>query len=237
MGRNKAIEDSVLIELIKEYWGKNCCGDQRKLKLTAITRYINENGYPDYAVESLRRNENARAYIDVLARDSRDTAQRVVAAYKTIDIDVFLDTHKTRASLKQALTELDGYYSLVSEAAAAVEKRYRNLEKEYAALLQEVKNLSDENLRLSQLEEPMKAEIKSLKEEKRALQSVVNDYVYPDIANELLVRMGVLTNVDSVIKVSGLDEMLITGDTVLDKNDKPVFGSNVIEGLFKILED
>ena len=126
MGRNKAIEDSVLIELIKEYWGKSCCGDQRKLKLTAITRYINENGYPDYAVESLRRNVNARAYIDVLARDSRDTEQRVVAAYKTIDIDVFLNTHKTRASLKQALTELDGYYRLVSEAAASVEKRYRD---------------------------------------------------------------------------------------------------------------
>ena len=68
MARKKMIEDDVLFGLIEKYHRLNCVYNNTKIKLPQLVEFIGRNGYPDYRIESLRRNEKARAHIESLNR-------------------------------------------------------------------------------------------------------------------------------------------------------------------------
>lgn len=97
MARNKSIPDDRLIALIHSYFTIECKKDVTKLKFPDITAYITAHGYPDYQVTTLRRTQAAREYIESLKEAEEKTAEVNVAAYKTLDIDEFLENHQPRA--------------------------------------------------------------------------------------------------------------------------------------------
>ena len=79
-----------------------------------------------------------------------------------------------------------------------------------------------------------KKRIQELEKELKAYKSVVETYVYPEIANELLTKEGAIRQTDEIIKADSLENDIITATTDIKKISKS--RSNVIEGLFK-LED
>lgn len=78
--------------------------------------------------------------------------------------------------------------------------------------------------------------IKGLRSENQTLKTLISDYVYPEIANELSVKAGVLKKGESTIMPDKLEEMIISDVSAVEK-DAAQSGSNVIQGLFDILEE
>jgi len=99
MGRSKIIDDKTLLDLIQKYYIEDCKGNANKLKLPALTEYIINNGYPNYTVTTLRRNEKARQYIDSLKQSTEEKSLAVLSTYKTLDVEAFLNTNKTHLVL------------------------------------------------------------------------------------------------------------------------------------------
>lgn len=235
MSKQKMISDSALLSLIKEYFDKECKGNARKLKLPLITAYIASHGYPSYQVTTLRRNEKAREYIDSLIK--ANTAVQDVIIFKPLDIEDFLSSNRTPKALRTALSSLDSYYHTIAETSNAMNQNYKSLEKKCEKLTKENEELKTTASEYKQLLLSKKAEIKELGSENDMLYSIVTDYVYPEIANELLKRDGDLVKEQTTVKAEQLDKELVYSKTNIDIVPEFSSGSNVIRGLFQSLED
>lgn len=236
MGRKKIIADNDVLTLVKRYIHEEYVGNPNELKLSKIAEYIRANGHPNYAVESLRRNPLVREYIGTLKQVQREEALSLISAYRTLDVETFLDTHRTRASLKCALVELDGYYCSIAAAAAELSEKHKALDKKWRQAAIELGELHKQSQELSSALEAVKKENKALLADKQALKSIVEDYVYPDIAKKLLAADGLIPEEESSIDTDKLGSMLITGSTRIEKHPVLKAGSNVVEAIFNKFE-
>ena len=231
MGRKKEIEDPELIKMIDTFFKEECNSNPRKLTLPAITAYINRNGHPNYRVESLRRTPTARKHIELLVASNKETNQKIVSAYKTLDVDTFLSVNKTHSALVRALTELDTYYKSVVEAATKISKRNVELEKENDTLKQENQAIKQTNNNSSDNIIILKNDLSQLKKENKKLRSLIKEYLYPEIANDLLKKEGLLKKGESIVDESALQNNLIKADTDVNNINHDI-KSNVIRDLF-----
>ena len=78
-------------------------------------------------------------------------------------------------------------------------------------------------------------ETKTYKVELDAYKSIVDTYVYPEIANELLVKEGALRKTETPLKDNALKDNIITSTTDIKKTVRS--DSNVIHGLFDMFDD
>lgn len=237
MGRNKVIEDNDLIELIQRFYIEECKSNAKKLKLPEMTEYVVQNGFPNYKVESLRRNKIARNYIDSLKEIEDGKTLCILATYKTLDVESFLDTNKTRESFKKALINLDSYYRTVANAATEVNKKYKVLEQKYEEISEKLNNAQKEIGELACNISSLKDKNKSLKNDNNVIKGIVDNYVYPDIANELLIKDGVLSNVNTSIDTDKLEKKLLSADSKIEKKSTARSGSATIQNIFDKFED
>ena len=219
MARPKQIEDDVLLDLIKKFFNDECRGNIKKLKASEIVKYINANGYPDYPATTLRRTPIATKYIEELKATVVDEHYVTSVSYQTIDAALLVDSNRSRDTLIKAITDRDNYYKMIADSAAQTFERYNTLSRKYDTEVIARKKSEDT--------------VSTLKELK-AYKSVVETYVYPEIANELLAKEGAIRQTDEIIKADSLENDIITATTDIKKISKS--RSNVIEGLFK-LED
>ena len=232
MARPKLIEDSVLLKLIQEYFDEECNGDIKKLKASEITRYINAHGHPNYPASTLRRTKAAVDFIESLKKQSSNERYLTVAAYQTIDAAALVDSNKSRNRLICAITERDLYYKRIADSAAHFFEKQDQLKKKYDA--EKEKNLILTN-KIEELEQQIKAdktELKKLRDELKATNSIIKTYVYPEIANELLEKEGIIRKTEHLLKEESIENEIITTTTDVKAFSKS--NSNVIEGLFDI---
>ena len=227
MARRKTVEDDVLVSLIDQFFEENRVSG--KVNLSKIAEYVRSHGYPDYAVESLRRNNVARTHISTISSVSELLIEQIMT-YKTLDVEEFLTTHPTRASMKSALTALDGYYHAISDQAVKTGKKYRLLLRDTQVLRNE-KDAVEKSLVI------LSKEVRCLKEQNKKLTEIIKNYLYPDIANDLLVKEGVIPGMEARLDQAKLDNQIIRGDTEIQTAPSPRSGSSVIQGIFDNLED
>ena len=235
MARPKLIEDSVLLDLIKKYFYEECQDDAKKLKLIDITRYINQNGYPDYPSSTLRRTPAAVDYIEELKKSIRDDGYVTIASYQTIDAKALVESNRSKDTLIKAINERDCYYKKIADSAVYYLKKYDTLSKQYEEEKQNNVIMATSIKKLEAQISQYKSELKLLKADLKAHKSVVDNYIYPEIANELLAKEGALRKTDTPLKEDALAGNLITSTTNIKKVAKPQ--SNVIRGLFDALEE
>ena len=226
MARPKQIEDDVLLDLIKKFFNDECRGNIKKLKASEIVKYINANGYPDYPATTLRRTPIKATVVDEHYVTS--------VSYQTIDAALLVNTNRSRDTLIKAITDRDNYYKMIADSAAQTFERYNTLSRKYDTEVIARKKSEDTVSTLKELNSENKNRIQELEKELKAYKSVVETYVYPEIANELLAKEGAIRQTDEIIKADSLENDIITATTDIKKISKS--RSNVIEGLFK-LED
>lgn len=247
MARKKYIEDEDLIALINKYYIEN--GQQpRILKLPLITEFIKSHGYPNYQVESLRRNEVARQYVENLKEDTSDHNISMIVAHKSLDVEAFLAKNASRSKLISALTALDQYYQTICDSTIDLQKELASCKRKLERLQEKLDSIEKEQKDFSDERIALKKENKQLKEQCSAYKTFIEDYVYPEISNELLRKDGVLKSEKSTtVTEKAMDDNVITARTTLKEKDPPVtesiskkqnatFSSNVIEGLFNSLK-
>lgn len=235
MARQKLIEDSILLELIKNYFNEECHNDVRKLKAVEITKYINTHGYPDYRVTTLRRTKVAIDYIEELKKSISDNNFVTLVSYQTIDAAALIESNRSRTRLIKAITERDCYYKTIADSAIQSLEKYNHLKQKYDTEKNNNTALTTKVKKLEELITNYKTEIKILTNELNTYKSVIDTYIYPEIANELLVKEGAIRKTENPLKASTLDDNLIAATTNIKKSVKS--GSNVINGLFNILEE
>ena len=239
MGRKKTIDDATLIDLIHSYYIYEANSNPSELKLPKIAKYINRSGYKEYAVESLRRNQKARDYIDSLKRQTLEVALNTLVSYKTLDVDNFLLKHPTRSSIVQALTNLDAYYKSIADSALELNKKSKAILENYEKLAAAYQKAVQDNDKLSQSLKESEKSITRLESEKKALKSIISSYIYPEVANALLEKANILPDgyASNIIDTDNLENPIITGDTNIKSNVALGSDSKVIQGLFDKFSD
>lgn len=210
MARPKQIEDDVLLDLIKKFFNDECRGNIKKLKASEIVKYINANGYPDYPATTLRRTPIAMKYIEELKATVVDEHYVTSVSYQTIDAALLVNTNRSRDTLIKAITDRDNYYKMIADSAAQTFERYYTLSRKYDTEVIARKKLEDTVSALKELNSENKKRIQELEKELKAYKSVVETYVYPEIANELLTKEGAIRQTDEIIKADSLENDIIT---------------------------
>ena len=175
----------------------------------------------------LRRNDDVRNYIDKLRTISEETYIKTVSVYRDIDIDSFLQKNCTTIKLKKALRERECYYREITDSAAHSFKENKRLEQENSELKKQNKALQSELDKNSETGNTIASNNRRLVKENKSLREIIDTYVYPEIANELLKKSGLIYETAGIVDENLVDNTIVSADTDVTK-----IKNKVIKGLF-----
>lgn len=226
MGRKKAITDEMLISKIDAFYYKVCEGNAERLKIPEIGRYIREDDFPDVKDYVIRRSDAAMLHIKKLKEEQVGESISTVVLYKTIDASAFIKTNSNEKKLKQALTDLSLYYKKVAESAILINKKYKQLEEEIKTSEKDKRKAYEELALAEENVKKLKIQVKELTNYNKAMKTMIDTYVYPEIANELLKKTGFIKETQGIVNKDAVDMHLIKSDTEIKSDSK------VVQGLF-----
>jgi hypothetical protein len=216
MARKKMIETDALLSLIDEFYTLKCDREASLLKIPAIGEYIRSKGFTvqDYL---LRRNDDVRNYIDKLHTTLEETHIKTVSVYRDIDIDAFLQKNCTTSKLRKALIEREYYYREITDSAAHSFKENKRLEQESRELKKQNNELSLELDEKSKAVSTFVSNNRLLTKENKVLREIINTYVYPEIANELLKKSGLIHETAGIVDENLVGETIVSAYTDVTK--------------------
>ncbi|MFC6254066.1 hypothetical protein ACFP1H_05650 [Secundilactobacillus hailunensis] len=230
MGRKKLISDTELLAKVEEFVVRQCDGDANRFRVPKFGDYLRQNGYPQIPDHLIRRRQIVSDRLTSLKQSTRTEDQAVVTSFKNLDVESFLEKNHSQVALKRSLVERDTYYKTVSDSALRLVRKGKNLINTNEQQVDQIADFKHKSEELNAQIAEQQADIKSLNEENSKLRTIIADNVYPEIANELLKRAGLLKNTPDIIKPETMTQ-IITADTPIKS------GSKVIQGLFDKLED
>ena len=231
MGRKKAIETEIVLQLIEKYWDEECGGNPNKLKGSQIGDYVRSHGYPSVSDKVLRTIPEISALKNQLIEESKDSDAVQIASYVTLNISDFIENNLSKSALTRSLTELDQYYKKLADSAGRAFEREKAARRSEEVLQQRVQELSaSEKVKLDQIDSLTK-ETSSLKEENSKLRKLIDTYVYPEIANEFLKKSGLLQKTAGAISPDAMEHDTIKADSNIE------FEDSIIRGMFNNFEE
>lgn len=229
MARPPKMDPEIMLSLAQQYYAEKCNGDLELLTIPKIGEYIRSKGH-DVEDHLIRRNEKIRNYINTLKEQKENTTITTVSVFKDMDIDDFLKKNRTTQSLKKALIERQNYYMEVAHSASLIFEENKKLKKKMEKMESEISALERELESSSTANKETLSGFHEAKRRVRVLQDLVETYVYPEIANELLVQRGILKKTESMVDPKVVEEKLVKPADDISK-----IRSNVIKGMFKAL--
>ena len=229
MARKKSIETDTLISLIDQFYVEKCNSNATRLKIPEIGQYVRSKGY-DVADYVIRRDLKAREYIKHLQEATEEIHIHTVAVYRDMDIDAFLQKNNTEEKLKKALKERENYYREVTHSASYCFNEYKNIKQQLQVLRKHIVEMETALEDAKRDNSEIATTNKYLRKENKVLHDIIDTYVYPEIANELLKKQSVIKNTAEIISTDRLDEHMVSADTDVTK-----IRNNVIKGLFETL--
>ena len=188
MARPRKMTAEQMLSVVDSYYATRADGNAKLMKCSLIAAYAAELGYLADGYD-FRRNLEVREHIECLKVEAEVFAEEAaVTAFKSLDAAGLIRNNPSMAQLTQALTELNDYWKRIYDhaeqiskqnSALAKEKKGYETRKKAAELSQE--KLANENAELSQ-------QNNKLIIENRYLRKMLRTYLYPAIANEILVQ-------------------------------------------------
>ena len=226
MARPKKMEDEDMLALVQKFYIEKCRSNPAKLKIPAIGNYIRSLGY-DIDDFLIRKNRIVREYINSTKNTQVQTAVTRVAAHRDIDVDAFLAQNSSPQALRKALIDRDNYYGIIADSAVLIFKENETLKKKVAELTEKAGNFEKIACTKEAETADLSAENRNLKTMNRAFKNIINKYVYPEIANELMKKEGILVNTGEYLDPARTEENVIKAD-----DDIKGITNNVVKGLF-----
>lgn len=207
MSRQKTIQTEELLKYLNEYLLEN--GGSIP-KIPAFGTYLREKGIHinDF---TLRRDECFKKYLNELSQNSIQSRENDLVTYKSIDVSAFLQKNNTTEKLKQAISARDQYYAEIARKAVDAINEKKKLVLKNKRLNKEIADLKKELAEAKQ-----NANHHNSRDKDKAILSmknILNSYIYPDMANALLKKDGVLEIINSVIPDEIAEHMMIQADT------------------------
>lgn len=216
--------------MLNEFLISSCDGKVEAFKIPAFGNYLRSNGYPMVTDRLIRRNSDLAEKIKQLKSASKISDQYIIATFKTIDAKQFIEKNQTKQAMKSSLTKLNSYYYSIYESANRINERAEKAiehDNRISVQWEELKKKSElDCIKIKELQE----ELKELKRREKKYKSIIDTYVYPEIANELLVKDGLLKKSLDTIKEDSLTSEIVSSTTTIKSN------SSVIMGMFDGLE-
>ena len=207
MPKQKSIEDNELIRLLDEYRLNN---PNIKVTIPAFGTYIRSRGY-DVQDHTIRRQTGFREYLETVNQGSEEVIYSGLVTYQSLDVDVFLSEHRTRESLKEALMVRDRYYARIAAHAAEAISARKKAEKRAQELEVHCSELEEHWSKVQR--KAVNAEFKQKEQAVVKMKKLLDDYIYPDAANAILQREGILEVVSSVVPQKQMEKHMIGADT------------------------
>lgn len=211
MGRDKKITSEQLILMIDKYALNH---PREKISIPALSNYLLDNGF-DVAPYLIRRDKAAREHIDKINSQDNEDIQRNVVTYHQLDIDNFVKTNSSIDKLRTALAQRDAYYASISNSAAIIFAENKELKSSIEYYRKEYEELKDKMQKKIQ-----KDENKSIREKDKVilrLKKLLDEYVYPEVANLLLEKEGLLETVNTIIDKDKLSAITVEPDSDISK--------------------
>lgn len=193
MAKKKTVEAEVLIKLLDEYRLDN---PNVKVTIPQFGVYIRNKGYnvQDYTI---RRSTEFRVYLKKINNSTAEDIRSDLVTYKTLDVDDFIKKNHTEGNLRNALVNRDRYYARVAanaveaiNARKAMERKVSELEGHVAELESQLANVQAK---------ADNAEIRKKDAVISTLKRILDGYIYPEAANAILEKEGILEVVNSTI--------------------------------------
>lgn len=188
MARPRKMTTEQMLSVVDSYYATKVEGNARLMKCSLIADYATSLGYAAEGYD-FRRNPEVREHIECLKIEAEVFAEEVtVTAFKGLDVAGFIRNNPSLAQLTQALTDLNDYWKRIYDHAEQISKENSALKKEKTEFQEEQKKaalsqekLVNENAELSQRNNKLIVE-------NRFLRKMLRTYLYPAIANEILVQ-------------------------------------------------
>jgi HD-GYP domain-containing protein (c-di-GMP phosphodiesterase class II) len=226
MARKVKIDSDTLIGLIDQFYAEKCDGNTELLKIPQIGEYARSKGC-DVADYLIRRNSEAKVYIKKLQENTEETHIHTVAVYRDLDMDAFLMKNNTKEKLKKALKERENYYKQVTNSASYSFKENKRLEQQVMEYKKRIKELEEKIEFIENKNTGIGYDSRNDKAENQKLRAIIETYVYPEIANELLKQQGLLKNTAGIVNPDA-----IKGEIASAETDVTEIRSKVVKKLF-----
>lgn len=211
MARPRLFTEDELIALINEYYLKY---PNRMIKTSDLERYANAHGRPNFKAYSIRRCPKAKQYIDQINANNQVTLETTIVTWRQLDVDAFLNLNRSRNDLKNALIQRDNYYGEVCRSAGEFLRDKEHLEDKIRRMKSEINDLKSQ---IAELEQMNTNKINRYSQEMLSkMKKVLDTYVYPDIANEILKKEGLDSLFGLYVNPESVESELITPESVLD---------------------
>ena len=204
MARPRKLGDADMIKIVDSFYESN--GDPSMLKCSFLEEYAISIGF-DVKAYDFRRSKVVRVRMDELKDLSLLSSGSGAIAYKSLDVDSLLDRNRTRPMLRNALLELDETWRRIYDRAAEMSKRNKALEKGIEDVSAVRDKLAFEVSELSAKTTSLNKINKELVLENRYLKRMLKKYLYPAIANEILLNENVLEQVDTEVTQAAMDKI------------------------------
>ena len=211
MARPRSFKEDELIALINEYYLKY---PNMTIKVSDLERYANAHGHPEFKSHSIRRCPRAKQYIDQINTNNQVTLETTIVTWRQLDVDAFLNLNRSRSDLKNALIQRDNYYGEVCRSAGEFLKDKKQLEAKITRMKSEINDLKNQVAELEQMNTRRINRYSQVMLSK--MKKVLDTYVYPDIANEILKKEGLGSLFGLYVNPESVESEMITPESVLE---------------------
>ena len=204
MARPRKLSDEEMLKIVDSFFESN--GNPAMLKCSFLEEYAISVGFNVKAYD-FRRNKAVRERMDELKDLSMLSSNIGAIAYKSLDVDAFLNRNRTKPMLRNSILELDSIWRRIYDRAVELsEKNDALMTKIEKTVLEHEKSTID----ISDLSEQVTRLNKTNRDiliENRYLKKMVKTYLYPAVANEILKQDNVLEQIDTDVTQIAMDRM------------------------------
>lgn len=233
MAKKKIPNEELIIHINKYFYEIN--HEQIKcLKYTNIAEYLSKVTNSVMMEYDIRRNKEITDYIHTLKSQARKNIEKDAIVFVPLEVTNFINKNNNPASLKKALVERDQYYKSICESASTIAGEDELLNKKISDLITVNKALKADIQEKADQLDAAHEEVKILKSQLKRFKDILEDSVYPEIANELLREVGLLKDGEEIVNTASYPVIEDTDSIIgfIKKNEEKYSENKVIQGLF-----
>jgi len=204
MARPRKLSDADMIKIVDSFYESN--GDPSMLKCSFLEEYAISVGV-DVKAYDFRRSKVVRARMNELKDVSSLPSNIGAISYRNLDVDAFLNRNNTTTMLRNSLLELDETWRRVYEKTIVLSQKNKSLLTGIFSKNNEIKKLVLEKEAAKTEIKELGASLNKLLLENRYLKKMLKQYLYPAIANEILLKENVLEQVDTKVTRVAMNKM------------------------------
>jgi len=196
MARPKKLSTEAMLKIVNDFY--ESCGDADVLKFSHLESYASSRGF-DVKAYDFKRDTGVRERLAELRDLSVLTSDDGAIAYKNLDVDALIKRSKNLTTLKIELTELDETWRKIYDRALILSQKNKALVHDNQQKTHMYEELECERQKQAEHISQLANDNKNLAQANTYLKKMIRAYLYPAIANEILMNENVLEQCDTEV--------------------------------------